>query len=183
MVSFHSLLIFVFIFCWSSEGYLRIEKSTVNVHATNVLTVKFTMTFLEDVGSSLYSLETEYFVDVFDVEERFTVFIQGSPTDNLRTNQIFAFKHNVCDLGQGTGVKDNLLTRVLVINQQKFIAKCPFLRGSKFAVINKTINDSFFPPVPLEVLGRLHREMFGKLNGSTKWKKLYSHDVFFRVKK
>jgi hypothetical protein len=165
------------------QAYFRFAKVVANVHAKNVLTAKIWSVNSDDGEKGLLSLELEYFIDVLDYEDRFTVFTQTDSRDNLVTRQIFAFKFNVCKMRNGSQPKDNILMRTIHKEPQTLSVKCPFVKGTTLNTYNQSYDDALFPPIPSEVRMRCHLESFGKLQGTKKWKKLISFDYFFRVKK
>jgi hypothetical protein len=124
----------------------------------------------------------EFYQEVTETEDRFTLFLQESPTDKNITQQKFAFKFNSCKMREGI-FRENTLVQMIRKESQTLDTKCPYLAGMKFSVFNQSYDDSLLPPVSNEVYARLHKEVYGKLKGAKKWLKLFTQDTFFRAKK
>lgn len=99
------------------------------------------------------------------------------------TRKAYAFKFNACKLRQGAKMRDNFLMLLLKKDAKTLDDLCPLRKGLKINGYNETFSDSYFPPTPTEVIGRSHKEVFGKIKGLKKWTKLYTQDVYFRIKK
>jgi hypothetical protein len=124
----------------------------------------------------------DFYQEVVDVECRFSIFIQDSSSDQNVSQQVFAFKYNICKLRNGL-FKANSLMKTIIKDAKYMNVKCPFVNGTKSYAINQTYDDQFMPPMSNEVYGRTHKEIFGKLKGAKKWVKLFTQDLFFRSKK
>jgi hypothetical protein len=136
-----------------------------------------------DEEKILLTFETDYFVDVFDVEERYSVFIQADSADRFITRQVFAFKFNDCDMRSGSTMRNNFLLQMLLKGAQTLNIKCPFVNGTKLHSYNQTFDDNLLPPIPVEIKARYLKEVFGKLKDTNRWRKLHTLDVVVRAKK
>jgi hypothetical protein len=135
-----------------------------------------------DGEKCLISEDVEFYQEVSEIEDRFTLFLQESYTDKNVTQQKFAFKYNTCKFRDGP-IRENTLVQMLRKESQTLDIKCPFLAGITLSTVNQSFDDSLFPPFPNEVYTRMHKEAFGKLKGAKKWLKLFTQDWFFRAKK
>lgn len=146
------------------------------VNAKNVISMKVWIANTPDGERGLYSEEIDFLDEVTDLE-------QMDPSDKKISQQVLAYKINACKMFAGQEKKDNSLFKYFRTNGYKSNYTCPFKKGMNIHLYNMTNDDIFFPPIHIEVRGRFHKEVYGKLKGMKKWSKLFTQDAFFRVKK
>lgn len=151
--------------------------------ATDAVRVKSWVTQIVDSECGILSTEIDFLQDVFDIEDRFTIFKQVDPSDANITYRAFAFKYNNCKLRAGLSVRENLLMQSVKEGAKELDVKCPLRKGLKMYAYNQSFCDSFLPPIPNEARFRLHKEVFVKLSDSKKWTKYFTEDIFLRIKK
>jgi hypothetical protein len=155
----------------------------IKVHATNAVAVKSWVFNTDDGEKAVISTEIDFLKDVYDIEDRFAIFRQSDSSDRNITFQIFAFKFNNCKLREGLALRENSLLQMLKKGAKELDDKCPLRKGLKMYAYNQTFDDTFLPPISIEIQARSHKEVFVKFKGSTKWTKYFTEDVFMRVKK
>lgn len=122
-------------------------------------------------------------MELTDIEDRYQIYKQDHSSDRVISHLIFSFKLNVCKFQEGSE-RNNVLVRLLKKDDaQNSNVTCPFKKNSRVAYTNKTYDDNLLPPVPVEILARCHKESYGKLKGMKKWVKLFTEDIYMKVKK
>jgi hypothetical protein len=165
------------------QAYFRFEKILLKSYDREVLRIKGWVFNSDDGERGFISLETEYMQEIADREERFTIYRQADASDKNITLQAFAFKYNTCKFRTGKEQRENILVRMVSEADQSKNETCPFPKGWKTKSYNQSFGDALFPPIPIEVNARCHIDVYGKINKMKKWTKLYSQDVFIKIKK
>jgi hypothetical protein len=172
-----------FIIFFFYKAYFRFDKVETKVHANDVIKLKTWVTNTEDMEKGLISYEAELLEDIFDGEDRYTIFAKADSADKEITRQIFAFKFNTCKFGEGAAMRENRLIRYIKKHAKYLNYLCPARKGLKIHIYNETYSDELIPSLPNEVQVRSHKEAFGKLKGMKNWMKLFTQDLFISVKK
>jgi hypothetical protein len=153
------------------------------VYAKDVVKVKCWVGNTDDLEQGLVSCEHEALEEVIDLDYRYSIFKKVDSSDKNVSHQIFSFRYNTCQLLEGAKMRENFFFRLLNNTQPATNFTCPIPKGLKFHFYNSTIGDRFLPPISVEMEVRSHKAVYGKVKKTKKWTKLFTQDIFMRIKK
>lgn len=150
----------------------------------DVIYINYTVRNTPDRQSGLLSNAWELKQTIFEHEERIKIFRAGDEMDFDIDHYMFGFTLNLCKFVKG--ISTNLILKTIAADYFRALSanySCPMMKGTKVTLTDAVIMDTFLPPIPEETRFRLENNVFSKLEGQKKFKKIYKFDLYVRVKK
>lgn len=165
------------------SAYFRVDKSEFKVYA-DFVTLQFSAMSTAGGEASVLNIDRFYKPSVLKEQYRFQIFSAYDEKDVEFELPRFRGTVDACTLSK----RGNFVARMAAQSFSESLKtnfSCPFPENYQLILTNWTITDNFIPPLfmPRELFTRSLFDVFGVVKGQKKWTRLYSIELFARVKK